>query len=66
MKHTLSREFGIMDHVFVGGGLGWNVFVRVVPNQSGSTISWTFMRPDNLSDRHFEYQLKMFDVEVDH
>lgn len=66
MKHTLSREFGIIDHVFIGGGLEWKVFVRVVPNKSGSTISWTFMRPDGLSDSQFENQLKMFDVEVDH
>ena len=66
MKHTLSREFGIIDHVFIGGGLEWKVFVRVVPNKSGSTISWTFMRPDSLSDSQFENQLKMFDVEVDH
>jgi hypothetical protein len=27
MKHKLSREFGIIDHVFIGGGLEWNVFV---------------------------------------
>jgi hypothetical protein len=66
MKHTLSHEFGIIDHIFIGGGLEWNVFVRVVPNQSGSTTTWTFMRPDGLSDEQFEDQLKMFDVEIDH
>jgi hypothetical protein len=66
MKHTLSRELGIIDHVFIGGGLEWKVFVRVVPNQSGSTTSWTFMRPDILSDGQFEDQLKIFDVEIDH
>lgn len=66
MKHTLSHEFGIVDHVFIGGGLEWKVFVRVVPNQSGSTTCWTFIRPDSLSDGQFEEQLKMFDVEIDH
>jgi hypothetical protein len=66
MKHTLLREFGIIDHVFIGGGLEWNVFVRVVPNQTGSTTTWTFMRPDGLSDEQFEDQLKMFDIEIDH
>jgi hypothetical protein len=64
MKHKLSREFGIIDHVFIGGGLEWNVFVRVVPNQSGSTISWIFMRPNGLNDDQFEDQLKTFDVEI--
>lgn len=66
MKHTLSHEFGIVDHVFIGSGLEWKVFVRVVPNQSGSTTCWTFIRPDSLSDGQFEEQLKMFDVEIDH
>ena len=65
MKQTLSHEYGIMDHVFIGGGLEWNVFVRVVPNQSGSTTSWMFMRPNELNDDQFEDQLKMFDVEID-
>ncbi|MDQ3838196.1 MAG: hypothetical protein M3297_02895 [Thermoproteota archaeon] len=65
MKHTISREFGIVDHIFIGGGLEWNVFVRVVPNQNGSTTTWTFMRPDDLSDGQFEDQLKIFDIEID-
>jgi len=65
MKQTLSHEYGIMDHVFIGGGLEWNVFVRVVPNQSGSTTSWMFMRPNELNDDQFEDQLKIFDVEID-
>jgi hypothetical protein len=64
MKHKLSHEFGIIDHVFIGGGLEWNVFVRVVPNQSGSTTSWIFMRPNGLNDDQFEDQLKMFDLEI--
>lgn len=66
MKHTISREFGIIDHIFIGGGLEWNVFVRVVPNQNGSTTTWIFIRPDGLSDRQFEGQLKVFDIEIDH
>jgi hypothetical protein len=65
MKQTSSHVFGIMDHVFIGGGLEWNVFVRVVPNQSGSTTSWMFMRPNELNDDQFEDQLKIFDVEID-
>jgi len=41
------------------------VFVRAVPNQSGSTTSWMFMRPNELNDDQFEDQLKIFDVEID-
>jgi hypothetical protein len=48
-----------------GGGLEWNVFVRVVPNQSSSTTSWMFMRPNELNDDQFEDQLKTFELEID-
>ena len=65
MKHTLSREFGILDHIFIGGGLEWHVYVRVIPNQSGSTTTWTFIRPDDLTEEEFEGQLKGFDNEID-
>jgi hypothetical protein len=65
MKQTLSFECGIVDHIFIGGGLEWNVYVRVVPNQSGSTTSWIFIRPNRLDDDQFEDQLKMFDAEID-
>jgi hypothetical protein len=65
MKHTLSREFGILDHIFIGGGLEWHVYVRVIPNQNGSTTTWTFIRPDDLTEEEFEGQLKGFDNEID-
>ena len=59
------RELGILDHVFVGSGLVWQVYVRIVPNQHGSTISWTFIRPDGLDDKQFEEQLAAFDTEIE-
>ena len=59
------RELGILDHVFVGGGLVWQVYVRIVPNQHGSTASWTFIRPDGLDDKQFEEQLSAFDIEIE-
>lgn len=58
------REFGILDHIFVGGGLEWEVFVRIVPNNRGSTATWTFIKPNELSDSQFEEQLIMFDKEI--
>jgi hypothetical protein len=57
MKHEKVREVGVLDHVFVGGGLEWKVYVRIVPNQSGATVVWTFIRPSGLSDEQFEGQL---------
>jgi hypothetical protein len=59
------RELGIIDHVFVGSGLVWQVYVRIVPNQHGSTTSWTFIRPDGLNDKQFEEQLAAFDIEIE-
>ena len=57
-------ELGILDHEFVAGGLEWKVYVRVIPNEEGSTTTWTFMRPDRLTDEQFQDQLKGFDIEV--
>ena len=59
------RELGILDHVFVGSGLVWQVYVRIVPNQVGSTASWTFIRPEGLDDKQFEEQLAAFDIEIE-
>jgi hypothetical protein len=64
IKSRANNEFGILDHVFIGGGLEWKVYVRVVPNQKGSTTTWTFIRPDGLSDEDFESQLKGYDLEI--
>jgi hypothetical protein len=66
IKHIAVREYGILDHVFIGGGLTWDVFVRVIPNNNhGSTITWTFIKPDNITDTQFEEQLKGFDREIE-
>jgi hypothetical protein len=65
MKHiSAMRDAGVLDHVFVGGGLEWQVYVRIVPNQLGATVAWMFMRPDGLDDEEFERQLGGFDREI--
>jgi hypothetical protein len=61
----VAQELGVIDHVFVGNGLVWHVYVRIVPNQDGSTASWTFIRPDGLNDKQFEEQLAAFDIEIE-
>jgi GMP synthase PP-ATPase subunit len=66
LKHgRVEQELGVIDHVFVGSGLVWHVYVRIVPNQHGSTASWTFIRPDGLDDKQFEEQLSVFDIEIE-
>ena len=66
LKHSrVERELGVIDHVFVGNGLAWHVYVRIIPNQLGSTASWTFIRPEGLDDKQFEEQLAAFDIEIE-
>ncbi len=60
-----NRQLGILDHLFEGGGLSWTVYVRIINNGYGSTTTWTFLKPDGLTDEQFEEQLKGFDVEVE-
>ena len=63
MRH--NREYGILDHDFVAGQMQWTVFSRVVKNERGSTTSWTFIRPENMSQEQFEGQLLGFETEID-
>ena len=65
MKLTVNQEFKILDHAFQGAGLEWNVYVRVIPNGNGSTVTWTFIKPDGLGDAQFKEQLKNFDLEIE-
>lgn len=64
MKHAPVREAGVLDHVFAGAGMEWKVYVRIVPNQRGSTVTWTFIRPAILTDEQFEKQLEAFEHEI--
>ena len=65
IKHVPFRQAGVLDHIFIGGGLEWKVYVRIVPNQGGSTVTRTFVRPDGLTDEQFEDQLNTgFDHEI--
>jgi hypothetical protein len=64
LKIPPVSEFEILDHEIVGGGLKWKVYVRVVPNNGGSTTTWTFMRPDGITNEQFQEQLKGFDIEI--
>ena len=50
--------------ICLGGGLEWHVFIRVIPNEQGSTTTWTFIRPDGLNDNQFEEQLENFEIEI--
>jgi hypothetical protein len=55
----------ILDHIFIVGDVTWNVYVRILANNKGSTAVWTFLKPDSLTSRQFQDQLKGFDLEID-
>jgi hypothetical protein len=59
-----NRELGVLDHVFIAGEIAWNVYVRIVPNQNGSTTTWIFTKPNGLSEEEFEAQLNGFESEI--
>jgi len=59
-----NRQFGISDHDFVGGG-EWRVFSRITPNERGTTVSWTFLKPKEMTHAQFEGQLRNFDKEIE-
>jgi hypothetical protein len=60
-----DKNCGILDHTFIVGDVTWNVYVRIIPNNKGSTIVWTFLKPDALVPEQFHEQLKSFDSEID-
>ena len=65
MKQISVRQFAILDHLFIGGnGLEWNVYTRIIPNQNCSSTIWIFIKPDGITEKEFEEQLKGFDNEI--
>jgi hypothetical protein len=64
IKLDIVPEYRILDHTFVGGGAEWRVYVRIIPNQHGSTTTWTFLRPDRFTDEEFRSQLEGFEMEI--
>lgn len=65
IKLKPNKQFGILDHDFIGsGGDSWTVYCRVIKNAEGATVSWTFIRPEVLSKEEFESQLLNFEIEM--
>jgi hypothetical protein len=64
IKFHPNRELGIFDHDFKAGDAQWTVHCRVMPNERGSTVSFTFIRPEPMTFEQFEGQLKNFDKEL--
>jgi hypothetical protein len=65
IKSIPDKESLILDHIFIVGDVIWNVYVRILANNKGSTTVLTFLKPDSLTSRQFQEQLKGFDREID-
>ena len=44
-KYRAIPDLGNLDHIFIGGGLEWHVYVKFIPNEDVSTVTWTFTKP---------------------
>jgi hypothetical protein len=64
IKFHLNKELRVFDHDFSSSGVQWTVYCRVMPNERGSTVSFTFIRPEPMTFEQFEGQLKNFDKEM--
>ena len=64
IKFHSNKQLGIFDHDFSSGGAQWTVYCRIMPNERGSTVSFTFIRPEPMTFEHFEGQLKNFNKEM--
>jgi len=59
-----DEKSGVLDHDFIVEDVEWTVYGRITPNESGSTMSWLFIRPEPMTQEQFEEQLKNFDFEI--
>lgn len=58
LKLNANKELRTLDHDFIADGLDWDVHVRVIPNGSASTMTWTFICPEKMTEEQFVEQLK--------
>jgi hypothetical protein len=64
IKCIPDKHCQILDHTFILGDVIWNVYVRIMANNKGSTTVWTFLKPNGLTVKQFREQLKTFDLEI--
>ncbi|WP_068468808.1 SRPBCC family protein [Candidatus Protochlamydia phocaeensis] len=64
VKTLANEEHGILDHIWKDPNAGWTVFVRVVPNGNGSTLTNTFFIPAHYDDQAFEKAMEGIEKEL--
>ena len=64
IKLRIVPEHGIIDLIFVGGGVERNLYLRIIPNQNDFTTTWTSLRPDAFTDEESRSQLDGIETEL--
>ena len=54
IKCIPDKESLKLDHIFIVADVTWNVYVRILANNKGSTTVWTFLKPDSLTQDNFK------------
>jgi hypothetical protein len=65
LRIRANAEFGILDQDFVDAQARWEVPTRVVPNGHGTEFMMTFFQPPSFTDRFFDEQIKLIDIELE-
>jgi hypothetical protein len=63
IKMLTNEAHGILDHIWKDPQATWKVFMRVVPNGSGSTLTTTFFKPPQINEADFQKGMRDMDIE---
>jgi hypothetical protein len=63
LKMLSNKELGILDHIWKDAQATWNVYMRVVPNNEGSSIMTTFFQPPQIDAEQFSKSMQEMDLE---
>ena len=63
LKMLTNEAHGILDHIWKDPQASWTVYMRVVPNGNGSTLTTTFFQPSQINEADFQKGMRDMDIE---
>jgi hypothetical protein len=64
LRMRADARYGILDHDFNDPQASWTVYARVIPNGGGSEFMITFFQPPTFTNRFFDEQISLVDLEL--
>jgi uncharacterized protein YndB with AHSA1/START domain len=64
LRIRADAEHGVLDHDWIDPQARWTVPARVVANDGGAEFMMTFFQPPAFSDKFFDEQIKLVDIEL--